>query len=437
MPSVPGYTHTPGHHCGSTALRNLLGFHGAEISEEMAFGLGAGACFYYVALEDASPTRWFNGRTARLEENFRELTGAALELRTFDEGDDEAWEAARAEVDAGNPALLLTDLYYLDHYGNSAHFPGHAVVLAGYDDEFAHLSDTGFEELQTTTRLENLDRARHSGHPAYPLAGPHVHRLRRRSSQEQLARGDPGRDRARRQGDGRIRVRRVLRPRRGRAPRRRGRQPGPRSTEDWQWCARFGYQVIERRGTGGGAFRLMYSRFLEEARPARGAPRGRGRRPLDRPGHGLPCRQRARRARPGPLARDRRCGPHGRRGRAPALDHARRLVVPSEPCSQTTKLFPSGWVSSKLGERLDETGKIPTREPSRMNDDQTMVLTPGLSVFVSDRFKVTAVVGGNSPPLRLSDLEDIRIAEPRAATARRSQQERRALDPAAAPRPCR
>ncbi|MGC1852481.1 MAG: DUF4872 domain-containing protein, partial [Solirubrobacterales bacterium] len=28
---------------------------------------------------------------------------------------------------------------------------------------------------------------------------------------------------------------------------------------------RFGYQVIERRGTGGGAFRLMYSRFLEEA----------------------------------------------------------------------------------------------------------------------------------------------------------------------------
>ena len=35
--------------------------------------------------------------------------------------------------------------------------------------------------------------------------------------------------------------------------------------EDWQWCARFAYQVIERRGTGGGAFRLMYSRFLEEA----------------------------------------------------------------------------------------------------------------------------------------------------------------------------
>jgi hypothetical protein len=39
----------------------------------------------------------------------------------------------------------------------------------------------------------------------------------------------------------------------------------PRDTEDWQWCARFNYQVIERRGTGGANFRRMYARFLEEA----------------------------------------------------------------------------------------------------------------------------------------------------------------------------
>ena len=39
----------------------------------------------------------------------------------------------------------------------------------------------------------------------------------------------------------------------------------PKAAQDWQWCARFLYQVIERRGTGGGNFRKMYSRFLEEA----------------------------------------------------------------------------------------------------------------------------------------------------------------------------
>src|SRR5690606_41797888 len=37
----------------------------------------------------------------------------------------------------------------------------------------------------------------------------------------------------------------------------------PGLLEDWQWSARFAYQVIERRGTGGGNFRAMYVRFLD------------------------------------------------------------------------------------------------------------------------------------------------------------------------------
>jgi len=264
MPSVPGYTHTPGHHCGSTALRNLLAFHGvADLSEEMAFGLGAGACFYYVAFDQASPTRWFNGRTARLEETFAELTGAALELRIFEPGDGDAWEAARAKVDAGQPVLLLTDLYYLDHYGSSAHFPGHAVVLAGYDDEFVHLSDTAFEELQTTTRLEDLDKARHSQHPAYPLAG-HMFTAGGEIDGERLREAIPAAiERA-----ATAMVEPEYREYSGLgAVERLAEEAGswPEATEDWKWCARFGYQVIERRGTGGGAFRLMYSRFLAEA----------------------------------------------------------------------------------------------------------------------------------------------------------------------------
>ncbi|MDQ2629754.1 MAG: BtrH N-terminal domain-containing protein [Actinomycetota bacterium] len=263
MPSVPGFVHTPGHHCGSTALRNLLAFHGVEISEEMAFGLGAGAGFYYLALEDGSPTRWFNGRTARLEESFRELTGAALEMRTFPEEESEAaWTAAQAQVDAGRPALLLTDIYYLDHYGNSAHFPGHAVVLAGYDEEVAQLSDTAFEQLQAT-RLENLARARHSGHPAYPLEG-HMFTVGEEIDRGRLEAAVPRAiERA---------VSEMLEPPFGEfagvpALERLAAEAGswPEVVEDWQWCARFAYQVIERRGTGGGCFRLMYSRFLAEA----------------------------------------------------------------------------------------------------------------------------------------------------------------------------
>jgi len=260
---VPGYRHIPGHHCGSTALRNLLGFHGVEISEEMAFGLGAGACFYYVVVDGTSPSRFTNGRVARLEENFLELTGAPLRLRT-DDDPGRSWQMAHELVDGGRPALLLTDLYYLDHYGRSAHFPGHAVVLAGYDAERAWLSDTGFTELQTTA-LESLAEARHSKQPVFELAG-HVIDLPDAAGLDasSLASAAPRAiERA---------AREMLEPSLGEyqgvpALRRLAREIGawPESADDWQWCARFLYQVIERRGTGGGNFRRMYSRFLEEA----------------------------------------------------------------------------------------------------------------------------------------------------------------------------
>lgn len=284
---VPGYRHVPGLHCGSTALRNLLAHHGVELTEEMAFGLGAGACFYFVPMEGipvsdvrresdsaplareaSSPSRFLNGRTSRLEEQFVELTGAPLELETFDDA-EASWAAARARVEAGSPVLLLTDLYYLDHYGTSAHFPGHAVVLAGFDERVAYLSDTAFEELQTT-ELANLRRARHSRHPVFPLtgqmliAGPGVDEFDpRQAAPAAIARC----------------ARRMLEPAMGEfeglpALRRFAAEVGdwPDLLADWRWTSRFTYQVIERRGTGGGNFRLMYSRFLAQCAEAGVAP---------------------------------------------------------------------------------------------------------------------------------------------------------------------
>lgn len=262
MPSVPGFSHRPGHHCGSTALRNLLGFHGAsELREELAFGLGAGAGFYYLPIDGGSPSRFFSGRTARLEESFRELTGSALELHTFEAG-EEAWAAARDEVDAGRPALLLTDIFHLDHYGDSAHFPGHAVVLVGYDEEAALLSDTGFEELQRT-RLAQLALARRGDHPAYPLRG---HMLTASGPVDEAAL------RARIPAAIERAVAEMTAPPFGEfgglpALERFAAEAGawPESVADWRWCSRFAYQVIERRDTGGGCFRLLYSRFLAAA----------------------------------------------------------------------------------------------------------------------------------------------------------------------------
>ena len=92
--------------CGSTALRNLLAFDGIEITEEMALGLGAGVCFYYVPMDNTVAVALHQWARQRLEEQFCELTGADLEFDTYDDA-ERSWEAARAAVDAGRPPYLL------------------------------------------------------------------------------------------------------------------------------------------------------------------------------------------------------------------------------------------------------------------------------------------------------------------------------------------
>lgn len=227
----------------------------------MVFGLGAGANFYYVTAEGQSPSRFFNGRAARLEEQFLRLTGAPLEMHSFGDDAEASWTAAREAVDQGRPPLLLTDLYYLDHYGTSAHFPGHAVVLAAYDEERVLLSDTAFTELQQT-KVKNLAKARHGRHPIFQLEGQMV------SLPAGAELGDI-RDVA--PAAIAFNAKQVIEPTLGEfeglpALRRFAEEIGswPELADDWQWCARFGYQVIEKRGTGGGNFRAMYARFLDE-----------------------------------------------------------------------------------------------------------------------------------------------------------------------------
>ncbi len=38
------------------------------------------------------------------------------------------------KIDKNVPILIQTDIYYLPYFNSSTHFPGHAVVVWGYDD---------------------------------------------------------------------------------------------------------------------------------------------------------------------------------------------------------------------------------------------------------------------------------------------------------------
>ena len=263
---LSGFQHHPGVHCGSTALADVLRWRGLDLTEAMAFGLGAGLGFYYLDSPMLSPTRLLIGRQWPLEETACDVLGAPLAIRTENDP-GRAWQGVRAALDRGIAPILSTDLRFLPYWKTSSPFNGHRVVLAGHDEGrgVALVADTEREALQEVA-LEDLERARASdGQPLgftgrlwMEIDAP----LRPVRWREAVA------DALRRQAshmllgqDGYV----------GISALERFASDMPRWHElardeaDRAWCFRFAFQCIEKRGTGGGNFRLLYARFLAEA----------------------------------------------------------------------------------------------------------------------------------------------------------------------------
>jgi hypothetical protein len=263
---LAGFVHEPGVHCGTTALADALRLRGVRISEPMAFGLGAGLGFYYLVSPALSPTHLLCGRTLRLEETACEVLGAPVAARA-EEDPERAWVEVRSALDRGLAPILSTDLAELPYWKTRTRFGGHRIVLVGHDPErgVALVADgdrTGLEEVP----LEALERARASIAP--PFGAPGRPWLEVDAPRSPRPMGEAIRDALRRQ------AREILLDQDGAAgvsalerfaaelPEWPARASGE---ADRAWCFRYAWQVIEKRGTGGGNFRALYARFLEEA----------------------------------------------------------------------------------------------------------------------------------------------------------------------------
>jgi hypothetical protein len=260
---VDTYPHRTGEHCASTALRNLLSHHGTELSEGMVFGLASGLGFFYLQGDGISPTHMFHGRTLSLENDFGLNTGAPFEDRP--EADDQrAMQLLRDSIDRGEPVMVSTDTFYLGYHKTTSHFPGHRCVVVGYDDESEAvlIADRKFEDYQRCS-FEALARARNA--PDYPVpcnnqygAVTGVFALGRPLDEaiacavQRTARGMLEPEDVYPAG---IPAMRVLAQE----------FADWKNVADWSWAARFGYQVVIKRGAGGRFFRSLYADFLREA----------------------------------------------------------------------------------------------------------------------------------------------------------------------------
>jgi hypothetical protein len=261
---LPGFQHRPGLHCGSTALCDALRARGLELSEPLAFGLGAGLGFQYVVAPECTPGHFLVGRAEGLERTACAVLGAPAAERKAGTA-EEALAGVRAALGRGLAPILSTDLSQLPYWRARTPFGGHRVVLAGLDEDrgMAALADTDRPGLEEVT-LAELDAARASLAPPLVAEGRPWLEVDAPGRLRPLA--DAVADALRRQavemlqgGGGRSGVSELERFASDLA------EWPARTGDERERCFRFAYQVIEVRGTGGSLFRRLYARFLRQA----------------------------------------------------------------------------------------------------------------------------------------------------------------------------
>ncbi|WP_458209197.1 BtrH N-terminal domain-containing protein [Haladaptatus sp. NG-SE-30] len=253
------YSHATGAHCGSASLRNLAAYYGWGFDEPFCFGIGAGLGFGYYDHGPAS--RLIMGRNGQLETGFFETLG--VEYRETSEQDWEtAWDDVQAHIEDGEPVMLFADIFYLDYFDTNTHFGPHTLLCVGFEGDDVFLSDTEFESVQRLPKTA-LREAWDSDYGFGPLDNqwlvvrdPDIERDIETASTHAIERAteqllEPESGRWKTQGIDAIR-------------RFADDLPTWTQLDDTSWCARFAYQNIERRGTGGGAFRRLYADFLEQ-----------------------------------------------------------------------------------------------------------------------------------------------------------------------------
>ena len=136
---VADYPHRKGEHCASTALRNLLAFHGLPLSEGMVFGLANGLGFFYLKNDQLSPTRMFHGRPATLERDFGRNTGVA-QVNSATGDDERAWAELRASLDEADHWPVARQIYAgPSAYSSLAVLPNGSLACLFEADDYRHV----------------------------------------------------------------------------------------------------------------------------------------------------------------------------------------------------------------------------------------------------------------------------------------------------------
>jgi hypothetical protein len=276
-PTIHPFPNCPaldGYHCVTNSLAKIFHHAGHPLSEDLLLGLGAGMGFVYWQMKMGGSATIFVGGRANMKHFYQDLgTRTGVQIREETTSSETKAEATLLKSLAQQqPVMLGGDMGFLPwlHLPAGYHFGGHAFVVCGYDgDKTVLASDvepraTGLKKgFYAPISLEQLRKARSSRFKPFPpkhlnlefdfseFCSPGAEQIASSIEQAADANLDP--------------------------PIKNLGVEGLRHTASQilKWPALFKdgelrmnlfnlYIFFEIGGTGGGCFRFMYSRFLQE-----------------------------------------------------------------------------------------------------------------------------------------------------------------------------
>ena len=178
---MTAFNHVQTAHCESGVISNMFRHYGLQISEPMAFGIGAGIFFGHLPMVKVNgvPGTTYRIWPGAIFSRVCKRLGVKMESHKFSKP-EKAMQALDDVIEKGIPVGMLSSVYYLPYFPESYrfHFNAHNLVVFGKQGRDYLVSDP---VMDTTTVIdpESLAQARFAkgfpepkGKMYYPVSVP-------------------------------------------------------------------------------------------------------------------------------------------------------------------------------------------------------------------------------------------------------------------------
>jgi hypothetical protein len=125
-----------GYHCWSNSLAKIYHHYGQPLAEEIIFGLGEGINFMYWEQKGAPPFIGGRGNIKDFVQDIGRRTGVGVSEKSTT-STRKAQKVLLQQMEKEEPLMVRVDMGFLPYFdfGEDYHFGSHTIVICGYDGE--------------------------------------------------------------------------------------------------------------------------------------------------------------------------------------------------------------------------------------------------------------------------------------------------------------